>query len=58
MFTILARESFWHGGKTFILPIDELATMKGLSRPSLRLTLRRLEVSGLIWCNGEPPNRR
>ena len=26
LFTILAQESFRHGGKTFILPSDELAT--------------------------------
>jgi hypothetical protein len=48
LFTILVDEDFQHRGKTFILPIDELATQKGLSRPNLRLTLRRLEMNGLI----------
>ena len=48
LFTTLAQESFRHGGKTFILPSDELATIKGLSRPRLRAIVRQLEVNGLI----------
>ena len=55
VFTILARENFWRGGKPFSLPIDELATQKGRSRSNLRLTLRRLETSGLILVQRRPP---
>ena len=54
LFTVLVQESFRHGGKTFILPIDALAAVRGLSRPRLRLALRRLEACGLISVQRRP----
>ena len=55
LFVILLFENFRHRGKTFILPTDKLATMRGLSRRNLRRTLHRLEGSGLIVVKQTPP---
>jgi hypothetical protein len=55
LFTILLRESFRHGDKTFILPINKLAAEKTLSRANLRRALRQLEANGLISVWKRPP---
>ena len=48
LFTILRLEDLRHHGRAFVLPIDKLATIKGLSQRNLRRTLCRLEGCGLI----------
>lgn len=48
LFTILRLEDLRHHGRAFVLPIDKLATIKGLSQRNLRRTLCRLEGRGLI----------
>jgi len=55
LFAILLFENFRHRGKTFILPTDKLATLRGVSRRNLRRILHRLEGSGLIVVKRTPP---
>ena len=55
LFMTMLYENFRHRGKTFILPTDKLATLKGLSRPNLRRALLQLEACGLISVVRMPP---
>jgi hypothetical protein len=55
LFLILLRESLRHRGKAFVLPTDQLAAIKGLSRPNLRRALRQLESCKLISVKRNPP---
>jgi hypothetical protein len=55
LFTILRIESVRHHGRAFVLPIDALATIKGLSRPNMRRALTQLETRGLISVQRRAP---
>jgi DNA-binding transcriptional ArsR family regulator len=48
LFTILKIESVRHHGRAFVLPVDALGTVRGLSRRNLRRALTQLETHGLI----------
>jgi hypothetical protein len=54
LFSILEQESFRHARKAFILPTGDLAAIRGLSRPRLRLLLRQMEAGGLISIQRRP----
>jgi len=55
LFTILGIESIRHHGRAFVLPVDALGTIKGLSRRSMYRALAQLETCGLISVQRRAP---
>jgi len=55
LFTILGVESIRHHGRPFVLPINALGTVRGLSRRNLHRALIQLETCGLISVQRRAP---
>ena len=55
LFTILEIESIRHHGRDFVLPVDALASIKGLSRRNMYRALTQLETCGLIAVQRKAP---
>ena len=55
LFSILWVEGLRHHGRAFVLPVDALTTIKGLSRVNLYRNLHRLEVCNLISVQRRAP---